>query len=67
MVRLVCPGLRLAAGEYLVDVAVHARDGAPYDYHRRMLSFSVTSEIDGVGIYQPDHQWKFDAGVRWKD
>ncbi len=66
VVRLVCPSLELAAGEYLLDVAVHARDGAPYDYHRRHLSFSVTSPTPSAGIYRPGHRWEFDAGVSWK-
>ena len=65
-VRLTCPALRLAAGEYLLDVAVHARDGYPYDYRRRILSFTVTSPHGGVGIYFPVHRWEFDASVRWK-
>ena len=62
-VRLVCPSLRLAPGEYLVDVAVHAEDGAPYDYRRKLLSFSVTSEARGVGIYFPEHQWRIEGGA----
>ena len=66
LVRLVCPALRLAPGEYLIDVAVHARDGYPYDYHRRLLSFSVTSPSRGVGVYFPRHRWEFDEAVRWK-
>ncbi|MGB5814769.1 MAG: ABC transporter ATP-binding protein [Thermoanaerobaculia bacterium] len=65
-VRLVCPALRLAPGEYLLDVAVHGRDGYPYDYRRRILSFTVTSPHGGVGIYFPEHRWEFDASVRWK-
>lgn len=65
-VRVVCPDLRLAPGEYLLDVAVHARDGCPYDYRRRILSFTVTSGRGGVGIYFPEHRWEFDAAVRWK-
>jgi hypothetical protein len=66
-VRLVCPELRLAAGEYLVDVAVHAKDGAPYDYHRRLLGFSVTSDALGAGVYEPKHHWEFGDGVVWED
>ena len=65
VVRLTCPALRLAAGEYLVDVAVHARDGAPYDYHRRHLSFSVTASTVSVGLYRPEHRWEFDDSVQW--
>ena len=66
VVRLVCPQLRLAAGEYLVDVAIHARDGAPYDYHRRHLGFSVTAATPSAGIYRPEHRWEFDERVAWK-
>jgi lipopolysaccharide transport system ATP-binding protein len=62
-VRLVCPELRLAAGDYQVDVAVHARDGAPYDYRRRLLSFAVTASDRGVGVYAPPHQWEFEGGA----
>ena len=65
-VRLVCPAFRLAPGEYLIDVAVHARDGYPYDYHRRFVSFSMTSPRRGVGVYFPRYRWEFDEAVRWK-
>jgi ABC-type polysaccharide/polyol phosphate transport system ATPase subunit len=65
-VRVECPALRLGAGEYLLDVAVHARDGTPYDYRRRALSFSVTTGRAGVGVYQPRHSWRFTAGVAWE-
>jgi lipopolysaccharide transport system ATP-binding protein len=58
-VALDCPSLRLAPGEYLVDVAVHAKDGAPYDYRRKLLAFSVTSSAGGAGVYLPEHQWRF--------
>lgn len=67
VVRLVCPALRLAAGEYLLDVAIHARDGAPYDYHRSHLSFSVTASTASAGLYRPEHRWEFDAGVSWRE
>jgi ABC-type polysaccharide/polyol phosphate transport system ATPase subunit len=63
-VRLVCPQLRLAPGEYLIDAAVHARDGAPYDYRRKLLSFSVTAEDRGVGVYFPEHRWEFSGRLR---
>ena len=65
-VRLVCPSLRLAPGEYLMDVAVHARDGYPYDYHRKYLSFTMTSHVGGVGVYFPEFRWEFDEAISWK-
>ncbi|MEM8962055.1 MAG: ABC transporter ATP-binding protein [Acidobacteriota bacterium] len=65
-VRLTCPRLRLGPGEYVIDVAVHARDGAPYDYRRRLLAFSVTAASDSVGLYVPEHDWRFSSGVSWQ-
>ncbi len=62
-----CPSLRLAPGEYLVDVAVHARDGTPYDYRRRLLAFSVTAAERGVGVYFPEHRWRFSETVEWDE
>ena len=63
-VRLECPALRLAPGEYLIDVAVHARDGAPYDYRRKLAAFTVTAEARGIGVYFPEHRWGFEGRVR---
>ncbi len=64
-VRLHCPDLRLAAGEYLLDVAVHSEEGAPYDYWSHALAFTVTADVAGVGVYDPAHRWEFEGGVRW--
>lgn len=65
-VRVECPELRLAPGEYHLDVAVHTRDGAPYDYRRRALSFTVTSKERGVGLYFPRHRWSFEGDIEWR-
>jgi lipopolysaccharide transport system ATP-binding protein len=65
-VRVTCPALRLAPGEYTLDVAVHARDGAPYDYHRRALGFTVTAATGGAGVYFPAHEWEFTGDVSWE-
>ena len=67
VVRLECPRLELAAGEYTVDLAVHAKDGAPYDYHRRHLSFSITAPNASAGVYRPTHRWAFDDAVTWAE
>lgn len=66
-VRLTCPELRLAAGEYLLDVAVHSEEGAPYDYWSHALAFTVTADVTGVGVYDPAHRWDFEGGVSWED
>jgi ABC-type polysaccharide/polyol phosphate transport system ATPase subunit len=64
-VRIACPALRLAPGEYRVDVAVHTRDGAPFDYRKQALSFTVTARTGGIGVYFPEHRWEFAGGVEW--
>jgi ABC-type polysaccharide/polyol phosphate transport system ATPase subunit len=69
-VRLAAPDLRLAPGEYVVDVAIHSKEGAPYDYHRRALAFTVTAApgwAGAAGVYSPEHRWEFAGGVEWKD
>jgi hypothetical protein len=64
-VWVACPDLRLAPGEYSLDVAVHARDGYAYDYQRRILSFTMTASEQGVGVYFPRHRWSFSGDVKW--
>jgi ABC-type polysaccharide/polyol phosphate transport system ATPase subunit len=63
-VRLSLHDLRLVEGSYLLDVAVHRRDGTPYDYHRGLYSFRVKSRVKDVGVYRPAHGWTFTGGVR---
>jgi ABC-type multidrug transport system ATPase subunit len=58
--------LDLIDGTYKLDVAVHKRDGVPYDYHRLLYTFRVGSRARDVGIYRPRHRWSFSSGVRFK-
>ncbi|MBZ0113774.1 MAG: Wzt carbohydrate-binding domain-containing protein [Thermoanaerobaculia bacterium] len=67
VVRIECPRLRLAAGEYRLDLAVHARDGAPYDYRQGLFSFSVTAPQPQVGPYAVHHRWHFGPEIRWAE
>ena len=60
-------GLDLVEGTYKVDVAVHKRDGYPYDYHRLLYTFRVKSRTRDVGIYRPRHHWRFSSNVVFKD
>ena len=62
-VRLHLDDLRLVEGTYLLDVAVHRRDGTPYDYHRGLYSFRMKSRIKDVGVYRPAHRWEFEGGL----
>jgi len=65
-VRLEIPAVELAPGLYSLDAAVHARDGAPYDYRRDALRFEVTGERGPIGVWSPRRRWHSEGGVRWK-
>jgi len=58
--------LSLVTGTYRVDVAVHRRDGAPYDYHRQLYTFRMTSRTRDVGVFKPEHRWMFSQNVHFK-
>ena len=62
-VRFEIEALDLVEGTYKLDVAVHKRDGAPYDYHRLLYTFRVKSRLKDVGIYRPRHRWGFTGGI----
>jgi ABC-type polysaccharide/polyol phosphate transport system ATPase subunit len=56
--------LDLVEGTYKLDVAVHKRDGYPYDYHRLLYTFRVKSRSKEVGIYRPRHAWTFSPSIK---
>jgi len=57
--------LDLVAGTYKLDVAVHKRDGYPYDYHRLLYTFRVKSRTNDIGIFRPRHRWTFPTNIRF--
>jgi lipopolysaccharide transport system ATP-binding protein len=61
-VSLAFPSLSLVEGEYLLDVAVHARDGHPYDYHSRLYAFAVRSRVKDAGVARLAHAWTLPEG-----
>jgi ABC-type polysaccharide/polyol phosphate transport system ATPase subunit len=63
-VQVSIDALDLVEGSYALDVAVHRENGAPYDYHRRLYPFRVTSRVKDVGVFRPRHHWSFGGGVR---
>ncbi len=54
----------LAAGTYSLDVALHRRDGAPYDYRAGIVRFDVFAPEATAGVWRPARTWKIDAGGR---
>ena len=58
--------LNLINGTYYLDVAVHKNDGYPYDYHRSLYSFLVSSIRKDVGIARLPHAWSFSPAIKIK-
>jgi ABC-type polysaccharide/polyol phosphate transport system ATPase subunit len=56
--------LALIEGSYRVDVAIHRRDGTPYDYHRQLHTIRVASHVKDTGLFRPPHHWTFSSGIR---
>ena len=63
-VSFIINSLDLVAGTYMLDVAVHRQNGAPYDYHHHLYTCRVTSRVNDVGIFRPRHRWSFTGGVK---
>jgi ABC-type polysaccharide/polyol phosphate transport system ATPase subunit len=56
-IEIVLERLDLLTGSYYLDVAVHARNGYPYDYHHQIYSFAVRSELQEAGVFRVPHHW----------
>jgi ABC-type polysaccharide/polyol phosphate transport system ATPase subunit len=65
-VRFIMPSLDLVAGSYRIDAAVHTRNGRAFDYRRGVIRFVVGSRVHDVGVYRPQHHWKFDGGIEFR-
>jgi ABC-type polysaccharide/polyol phosphate transport system ATPase subunit len=63
-VDFIIDSLDLTEGTYKLDVAVHKRDGFPYDYHRLLYTFRVKSRVKDVGIFRPPHSWDFSPNIK---
>jgi lipopolysaccharide transport system ATP-binding protein len=56
-VEVLLERLDFVAGTYYFDVAVHALDGYPYDYHHGLYSFAVKSDLQEIGVCRIPHSW----------
>ena len=65
-VRFVVPSLDLVAGTYRIDVAVHTRNGRAFDYRRNVMRTVVGSRVHDIGVYRPQHEWRFDGKITFK-
>lgn len=50
--------LQLLEGRYRLDVAVHGKEGIPYDYWTKCLEFSVITRNKDSGVSRLEHQWE---------
>ena len=64
-VRCVYEVLDLAPGDYMIDAAVHARDGLAYDYFCDAARLRVTAAVSWPGVWAPHHRWEGE-GPEWK-
>lgn len=49
--------MKLLAGKYLLDVAVHDKNGRAYDYQTNICSFEVVNNLTDIGLVRLDHEW----------
>lgn len=63
-IKIHVPALNLVNGTYYLDVAVHKRDGYPFDYHHFQYTFRVTSSYKDVGILRVPHTWEFSDNIK---
>ena len=58
--------LNLVNGTYYLDIAIHKKDGYPYDYHQNLYSFLISSKHRDVGVLRPKHSWNFSPQIKMK-
>ncbi len=63
-VRIHFPKMKFLQNTYLLDVAIHAEDTSPYDYHSRMYRIAFRSSLHDSGIFRPDHSWEFSDSIQ---
>jgi ABC-2 type transport system ATP-binding protein len=57
IVEFIIPQNDLLEGQYILDVAIHAKDGFAYDYIKGIEKFVVHSPISDAGITRLNHEW----------
>ncbi len=58
------PDANLVNGSYFLDVAVHKREGYPFDYHHFLYTFKITSKYRDFGITRLKTQWNFSDNIK---
>lgn len=63
-IRINISNINLVNGTYFLDLAVHKRDGYPFDYHHFQYTFKITSIYRDVGIARISHEWEFSNNIK---
>ena len=53
--------LTLLDGRYTLDLAVHRKDGYPFDYHSKAIEFAVRCTTGEIGVFRPALEWEVQA------
>lgn len=64
--RMIFPGMQLIENSYLINVAVHAEDQTPFDFHSKMYRIAFRSDHKDSGIFRPEHRWEFSDNMTVK-
>lgn len=56
-VKITFRQIYLNDGDYLINLAVHNKDGMPFDYHHRLYGLKVYSGSKDIGIIRPETEW----------
>ncbi len=57
-IRIIIPRLGLNCGSFTLDVALHAKDGYPFDYHRHIGRFSIRGDHARHGVVALPIEWQ---------
>jgi lipopolysaccharide transport system ATP-binding protein len=57
MVKLQFDRFAFIEGTYSLDVAIHTRKGAAFDYYRGYYTFAMRSQWKDMGVFRPEHHW----------
>ena len=63
-IRINISNINLVNGTYFLDLAVHKRDGYPFDYHHFQYTFKITSIYRDIGIARISHKWEFSKNIK---
>ncbi|MCZ8512553.1 ABC transporter ATP-binding protein [Paenibacillus filicis] len=58
IVKFIVDSCEFLPGEYWLDVAVHSKEGEPYDYIVKAKKFMFFSERNDIGVMRVDHKWE---------